>query len=66
MDYNAVMQAVSTLGFPIVMCGALFWKMLRQDTLHREEVAQLTTALENNTLAMQKIADRLEDTNERE
>lgn len=59
MDYNAVLQAISTLGFPIVMCGALFWKLLRQDSLHREEVAQLTIALENNTLAMQKIADKL-------
>ena len=24
MDFNAIMQAVSTVGFPIVCCGVLF------------------------------------------
>lgn len=25
MDPNAIAQLISTLGFPIVCCGALFW-----------------------------------------
>lgn len=25
MDVNAIVSSVSTLGFPIVCCGALFW-----------------------------------------
>lgn len=57
MDANVIMTAVSTLGFPIVMCGALFWKMVRQDTLHKEEQEKLTTAINNNTLVMQKFID---------
>ena len=59
MDVNAITQLVSTLGFPIVMCGALYWKMCRQDKLHKEETAKLTEALNNNTLVMQRIVDKL-------
>lgn len=59
MDFNAIMQAVSTLGFPIVMCGALFWKLTKQDMVHQEEMAKLSEALNNNTLVMQRLVDKL-------
>lgn len=60
------MQAVSTVGFPIVCCGALGWafyKMNAQHTVqikeltesHRAEMDELKRALENNTLAVQKL-----------
>lgn len=66
MDINFVMQAVSTVGFPIVCCGALGWafyKMNIQYTVqikeltenHRMEMNELKQALENNTLAVQKL-----------
>ena len=66
MDINFVMQAVSTVGFPIVCCGALGWafyKMNIQHTAqikeltenHRTEMNELKQALENNTLAVQKL-----------
>lgn len=60
MNINDVMTAISTLGFPIVMCGALFWKMLRQDEQHKEEMDKLSEALNNNTLALTKLTDKLE------
>lgn len=60
MNINDVMTAISTLGFPIVMCGALFWKMLRQDEQHKEEMDKLSEALNNNTLALSKLTDKLE------
>ena len=59
MDVNALTQLVSSLGFPIVMCGALFWKLTKQDALHKEETTKLTEALNNNTLVMQRIVDKL-------
>lgn len=30
MDANTIIQIISSLGFPIVMCGALFWYMVKQ------------------------------------
>lgn len=54
---DTIITAVSTLGFPIVMCGALFWYMIQQRKDHKEEVEKLTTALENNTVAVTKLTD---------
>lgn len=63
MDYNAIMQAVSTLGFPIVMCGALFWKLDKSDKQHKEETDKLSEALNNNTAIMQRLVEKTGDVN---
>lgn len=60
MDPNMIMQAISTLGFPIVVAAALFWKMNRQDQDHKEEMQKVTEAVNNNTLALQKLVDKWE------
>ena len=60
MDMTAVTQAVSTLGFPIVMCGAMFWYMVKEKDSHKEEMNSVTEALNNNTLILQKLCDRLD------
>lgn len=52
MDINIILQAVSTVGFPIVCCGALFWKMNKDNERHKQEMETLRTAIENNTAAL--------------
>ena len=70
MDYNVIMQMITTVGFPIVMCGAMSWYVKDTNDKHREEVRQLneqhqeemkqvTEALNNNTLALQKLCDKI-------
>lgn len=59
MDVNSVIQLVSSLGFPIVCCGALFWKMVKTDEQHKEEMDKVTEALNNNTIALTKLSDKL-------
>lgn len=72
MDMNVMMQAVTTVGFPIVCCGAMAWyvkyvtdKNREQISLlneqHRNEMNQVTEAVNNNTLALQKLCDKLDD-----
>lgn len=56
-----VITAISTVGFPIVMCGALFWKMDKQDKEHKEEINQSTEAINNNTVVLQKLMQMLSD-----
>ena len=56
-----VITAISTVGFPIVMCGALFWKMDKQDKEHKEEMNKSTEAINNNTVALQKLMQMLSD-----
>lgn len=56
-----VITAISTVGFPIVMCGALFWKMDKQDKEHKEEISKSTEAINNNTVVLQKLMQMLSD-----
>lgn len=57
---NEIITAVSSLGFPIVMCGALFWYQIKSNEEHREEIDRLRSALENNTIALAKLCDKLD------
>lgn len=52
MNINDIVSIISTVGFPIVACGAMFWKINKQDTQHKEEMVTLAKAIENNTMAL--------------
>lgn len=56
-DINAIITAISTVGFPIVCCGALFWQITQMQKQHKEEMDGVKEALNNNTLALQHLAD---------
>lgn len=60
MDANTIIQLVGSLGFPIVMCGALFWRMVKSDEQHKEEMDKLSVALNNNTIAITNLSDKLD------
>ena len=60
MDANAIIQIVGSLGFPVVMCGALFWRQVKSDEQHKEEMNKLSEALNNNTQAIIKLSDNLD------
>lgn len=60
MDINVIMQAIAKVGFPIVMCIMLLWYVKQQSETHAEESKQFTEALNKNTLALQRLADKLE------
>lgn len=55
-----IMTAIQTLGFPIAMVFVCLWYINKQDTIHRDEVTKLSDAIANNTIIMQKLADKLE------
>ena len=52
MDFSAVSQLISSVGFPIAACVALFWQMNRESTQHKEEMGALQEGLNKNTLAI--------------
>lgn len=53
MELADILTAISTVGFPIVCCGALFWFMNKTQK-------ENTEALNNNTLVMQRLCDKLD------
>lgn len=59
MDFQNLPTLISTLGFPIVCVGACFWYIYKQDMRHDGEVDKMRTALENNTLVIQKLIDTI-------
>lgn len=66
MDANSIITVVSTLGFPIVMCGALFWYMIKQNEQHSTESREMRDAVNELKIAIVELTDRLkEDKNER-
>lgn len=56
---NTITQIVSTLGFPVAMCLALFWYMIQQRKQHVAESEKWQQALNNNTAVLTKIYEKL-------
>lgn len=52
-------QIVSTLGFPIVMCGVLVWLNVKQMNAHTESEENFTNALADNTKAYIELKDAI-------
>ena len=70
MDVNAISNLISTVGFPIVCFGACAWyvkyredkndeKIANITSMHDEENKRMVEALNNNTLALQKLSGLL-------
>jgi hypothetical protein len=58
---NDVVSIISTVGFPIAACVALFWQSNQMQKQHKEEMDGVKEALNNNTLVVQKLVDKLGD-----
>lgn len=69
---NDVVSVISAVGFPIVAavaCGMFVKWQYEQNAKqvdemrkeHKEEVQKMTEALNNNTLALQKLIDKIGD-----
>lgn len=59
MDLEVILQAISTIGFPIAACIGLFWYLNQERESHKEEMAAVTKALNDNTLVMQELKTML-------
>ena len=59
MDTGTIVQLISSLGFPIACCIAMFWQNNKLNESHKEEVSKLNEAIINNTIALNHIIDKL-------
>ena len=71
---EAWVQIITSVGFPIFACLALGFYVYKQldnyrtdikelQKEHKEEIAKMTEALNNNTLTIQKLIDTLDKDN---
>ena len=54
-----ILQAITTVGFPIVMSLCLAWYCMKLNDSHQAETDKFTTALNDNTIVLQKLCDVL-------
>lgn len=55
MEMTDVVTIISNLGFPIAMCGALFWYMVKQREAHKEETDHLKDTITENTKVLAEL-----------
>lgn len=69
-EVPAILSAISQVGFPIVCVIAMAWyvkyitdknreEINRINEKHATEMKEITTAINNNTLALQRLCDKL-------
>ena len=63
--FSATIQGVSTIGFPALMCIIILRYMQENDNKNREQVKELAKALENNSLVVTKLMERIDKLSER-
>lgn len=60
MDVNAITTIISTVGFPIAMCVYMIYAMQKINENHTTEIDNLRQAIENNTIAVVKLVEKLD------
>ena len=56
-----IINAVSTVGFPIAMSLLLFWYLQKESENHKEETASLKDAINKLEIAITTLVNKLED-----
>ena len=75
MDIQILIQAVTQVGFPIVCCGAMMWyvkystdknreEIDKLNEQHRQEMTDVTTAVNNNTVVLTRLCEILKSGDE--
>lgn len=59
MDVQVLIQSISTVGFPIIMCLLFMYYIKYVNDQHKNEIDKLSESINNNTLVMQKLLDKL-------
>lgn len=63
MEFQDIITAICTVGFPIVAYGALYWYIIKKDAEHKEETEKMTEAINNNTIALTRLIEELKNEN---
>lgn len=56
-----VLNLLGNYAFPIIMCFIMAWYVRDSDTRHSKEVDALAQSIENNTLVMNKLLEKMRE-----
>lgn len=57
MEADAITTIISTVGFPIAACVALFWYINKEREAHSEEMKSLEKSLNENTTILMQLKE---------
>ena len=60
-NLDQILQAISTTGFPIIVCLILMWYVNKQLDTHKEETNALKDVIAENTAMVQKLTIMIEN-----
>lgn len=60
-NVNVIIQAISTVGFPIVMCGIMFWFLNKEQENHKAEMLSLKEVIAENNKVLEGLKQLIED-----
>jgi preprotein translocase subunit YajC len=55
MEMNEVISLISNVGFPIAVCVALFYFMMKQEDRHKDEMNKLNDTVAANTKVLTEL-----------
>ena len=59
MDFNAIIQAIGSVGFPIVCCVYLIYTQKEVAKTNAEQLEEMRKTVDNNTKVMYQICGKL-------
>ena len=60
-NVNVLIQAISTVGFPIVMCAIMFWFLNKEQENHKAEMLSLKEVISENNAVLVGLKLLIED-----
>lgn len=61
MNVNEISALVSSIGFPVVMCGAMAWFIKYQNDQHKSELSALSSVITENTKVIEGLKQLIQD-----
>lgn len=62
MEYaDVIIQAISTIGFPIAMCLIMFWFLNKEQENHKAEMLELKDVIARNNEVLAGLKQLIED-----
>lgn len=59
--FNVILNAIGSVGFPIVVAVYMIWTNQKQAENHKSEVKEMTQALNDLRVVIQQLSDKIED-----
>ena len=59
VEATSILDIISSVGFPIACCIAMFLQQNKMSENHKNEMSEMKSAIDNNTIALTKLIEKL-------